>query len=220
MPVDPWNSPTPSGVGAQKIFVEHKLSFTKKQIIPDRLAQPGSFSLGLWLQIWGFSRRESWGAPLSLLPVGPCPTFGACTHRAALGEVVMGTAQEVRPATLPLHNGTGASGGLAEGAAGQLHPVVLAFGHVHSTQQGLDHCPAAGCVPEAWGEATVWIRCGEAPPHSSPQLFPRPKAGLSAIMLESSGTVFLNRAFGQDDPLCCRAVRCIAGHLASLDSAH
>ena len=56
------------------------------------------------------------------------------THRAALGEVVGGAAQEVGPAPLPLHDGTGAAGGLAEGAAGQLHPVVLTLRHVHSTQ--------------------------------------------------------------------------------------
>ena len=56
------------------------------------------------------------------------------THRAALGEVVRGAAQEVGPAPLPLHDGTGAAGGLAEGAAGQLHPVVLTLRHVHSTQ--------------------------------------------------------------------------------------
>lgn len=71
------------------------------------------------------------------------------THWAALREVVRGAAQEVGPAALPLHDGTGAAGCLAKGAAGQLNPVILTLGHVHGTQQGLDHCPAAGGVPEA-----------------------------------------------------------------------
>ena len=175
------------------------------------------------LQIWGLPGEKAAGLPCPCFLLGPALGLRLArhsTHRAALGEVVRGTAQEVRPATLPLHNGTGASGSLAQGAAGQFHPVILAFGHVHSTQQGLDHCPAAGGVPEAWREATVWIHCGDTPPHSDPQLFPRPRAGLFAIMRELSDTVFLNRAFGQEDPLCCRTVRCIARHLAALDSAH
>lgn len=75
--------------------------------------------------------------------------------------MVWGTTQEVRPPSLPLHNGTGASGGLAEGAAGQLHSVILTLGHVDSTEQGLDHCPTAGGIPEAWERVTVWVHRGE-----------------------------------------------------------
>lgn len=71
--------------------------------------------------------------------------------------MVWGTTQEVRPPSLPLHNGTGASGGLAEGAAGQLHSVILTLGHVDSTEQGLDHRPTAGGIPEAWERVTVWV---------------------------------------------------------------
>lgn len=122
------------------------------------------------------------GLPCSCLLLDPalCPGLAPqSTHRAALGEVVRGAAQEVRPAALPLHDGAGASGSLAEGAARQLHPVILALGHVHSTEQGLDHCPAAGGIPEAWGEATVWAHCSETPPHAdSVTVIPRPKASL------------------------------------------
>lgn len=85
------------------------------------------------------------------------------THRAALREVVRGAAQEVGPAPLPLHDGTGATGGLAEGAAGQLYPVVLTLGHVHGTQKGLDHCPAARGVPETCRVVTGWTQCSEDP---------------------------------------------------------
>lgn len=66
-----------------------------------------------------------------LVWTSPCPQG---THRAALGEVIRGAAQEVRPAPLPFYNSTGASGSLAQGTAGQLHTVVLTLGHVHSTQ--------------------------------------------------------------------------------------
>lgn len=47
--------------------------------------------------------------------------------------MVWGATQEVGPPSLPLHYGTGASGGLAEGAAGQLHSLILTLGHVDST---------------------------------------------------------------------------------------
>lgn len=121
----------------------------------------------------GLPREKALGSPVSP-PARLCPVPGAdqpesmdltpqSTHRAALREVVRGAAQEVRPAALSLHDGTGASSGLAEGAAGQLHPVVLTLGHVHSTQQGLDHCPATGGVPEACRVKTVWTHCNEDP---------------------------------------------------------
>lgn len=120
---------------------------------------------------FGVSQQRG-GSPIPSFCGGLALSLGLApqsTHRAALGEAVRGAAQEVRPAALPLHDGTGPSGGLAEGTAGQLHPVILAFGHVHSTQQGLDHCPAAGGIPEACREATVWIRCSESPPRGDPQ---------------------------------------------------
>lgn len=93
-------------------------------------------------------------------PPSPAPQG---TYRAAFREAVWGATQEVRPPSLPLHDGTGASGGLAEGAAGQLHAVILTLGHVDSTQQGLDHRPAAGGISEAWGKVTGWVHCGKDP---------------------------------------------------------
>lgn len=115
-----------------------------------------------WLQTWDLPGEKALGTPVPP-PAWPCPMPSPertdlalqSTHRAALGEVVRSAAQEVRPAPLPLHDGTGATSSLAEGAAGQLYPVVLALGHVHGTQQGLDHCPAARGIPEACRVATV-----------------------------------------------------------------
>jgi hypothetical protein len=141
-----------SRVGTQKVFAG-VLSWVSRETFMD-WPRTCKVQLSVWLvqthcRLRG-SRREGSGSPGS--PWNPvlCHLAPQSTHRAAFREVVGGTAQEIRPAPLPLHDGTGASGGLAEGAAGQLYPVILTLGHVHSAQQGLNHCPAAGGIPEAW----------------------------------------------------------------------
>ena len=182
----------------------------------------------------GSPRREGPGLPSPLCQARPMPgpdqpLAPQGTHRATLREVVGGAAQEVGPAPLPLHDGTGASGRLAEGAAGQLHPVILTLGHVHSTQQGLDHCPASGGVPEACGVMTVWTHCSEDPSSFRPTgtaapLSPRPKASVFASLQATTARGRRARCFSTGHVgrtiLCCRTVPCLAEPLALQDPAH
>ena len=118
----------------------------------------------------GSPRRDTSGSPASstvlLFSKARRPSLAPQgTYWAAFREVVRCATQKVRPPSLPLHTGTGASGGLAEGTAGQLHSVILTLGHVDSTQQGLDHCPAAGGIPEACEVVIEWDIVAKTPPH-------------------------------------------------------
>lgn len=118
----------------------------------------------------GSPRRDISGSPASstvlLCSKARLPSLAPQdTYWAAFREVVRRATQKVRPPSLPLHNSTGASGGLAEGSTGQLHSVILTLGHVDSTQQGLDHCPAAGGIPEACEVVIVWDIVAKTPPH-------------------------------------------------------
>lgn len=82
----------------------------------------------------------------------PCPHCvpKASPYRAALRESVRSALEEVRPAALALHDGAGCTCGLAQGLTGQLHLPILTLGHVDSTQQRLDHVPAARRIAQAW----------------------------------------------------------------------
>lgn len=76
-----------------------------------------------------------------------CAQGLASPYRAAFWEPVQTALEEVGPAPLPLHDGAGPAGGLAQGLAGQLHLAVLTLGHVDGAEQGLDHVPAARGIP-------------------------------------------------------------------------
>lgn len=140
----------------QKLFTEHDWV--------NREAPTETRTVGYSLDVWfigpvcadtGSPRRDISGCPASST-VLLCSKARLHTYWTAFREVVWRATQKVRPPSFPLHNGTGASGGLAEGAAGQLHSVIFTLGHVDSTQQGLDHCPASGSIPEACEMVIVW----------------------------------------------------------------
>lgn len=65
---------------------------------------------------------------------------------ASFRKTVRGTLQKVRPASLPLHNGAGASGDLAHDLAGQFHSAMFTFWHVNGAQELLNHSPTAWSI--------------------------------------------------------------------------
>ena len=62
------------------------------------------------------------------------------------------TLEKAGPAPLLLHYATWLASRLAQHLTGQLHLSIVAFGHVHGTQQRLNDSPAS------WGVAQTWCR--------------------------------------------------------------
>lgn len=67
-------------------------------------------------------------------------------YRTAHRELV--TFEEVRPASLLVHDATWPTCRQTQTLAGQLNSTVLTFGHVDGTEQRLDDRPTARSVPQ------------------------------------------------------------------------